>query len=621
MMSEYSPFVESMANQNLILRMVITIIKKSKFNSVKDLLVCLSKLFPQVLLLVLLQHYIKNSDVLVKSLVKLMSICWKTCFFQKHLINVNKENEEIILDKYEEAFKSESNFPSHFTSKNTQGTYVHTLLGSKSFDRFSETVKQEFEFEKSIDDSVDTKCDLYQAVSDFTYQSTLSRNLYSSKNYVNLTRCLDDFFEICNITQNFKIKGILVDGEPGLGKSMFSDFYNQHTKQCGKIYKIDLTFFIKHSLDVILKRFIKPNDKPTLFVIDEFDKYVNFHIQFSYEEHRKAYFSQKSKKDNSSIELKKFEDFVLMQKTEILLTLLGLVENINSESPRVLLFCSNNFRTIFEGVDQKHFAALATRFAINEFYKCEFEEFCNYCRHYNALFENTKFFSPNLEELLSSISNKTPLTYRELDALTFQSQMNFEKLIHLYDNYNNNILLKLSDKPIDLESSTLLSEDTDYEDVDYEDIKIAEAEAEIDEDRKISEFEIDEDRKITDAEIDDEINNDILKSFNVDIQDLEIGSKNLTKAYVDIIKMYLDRCFCAENEHHRAIIIYKMFKLMGRESTIKAFSSEKHKRFRLTVCSKLEEQKSSLIEILKIDKTKRELEIFCDDIIIAYRNV
>ncbi len=296
--------------------------------------------------------------------------------------------------------------------------------------------------------------------------------LFPAKNYTKLFTIIDDHLTISNLTKSFSPLGILIDGEPGLGKTKFSDFL-ANKNIIDQIYKIDMTCHLKTSFDEIMEKYYQSItiSGPTVFVIDEIDKYIDYYIQSSFNTQLKRKESTKENKEDKdksdfdaiSVPLN-FNEFEKQKRIDFLYTLLRVLERDGLDAPCVILFCSNNFNTIFGELDMKHFASLKKRFMHYTFNRCHTDELKDYLRHYNSTFENTKFHltSTQLDDEFSKINNIS-IPYRDLYHISTLNGFNIPKMIASINNEytKNSPILNPKDPgvsilaPKDLESKTL----------------------------------------------------------------------------------------------------------------------------------------------------------------------
>src|SRR5207302_10033747 len=138
------------------------------------------------------------------------------------------------------------------------------------------------------------------------------------------------------------------------------------------IYKIDMTNVVKESFESILERFyhgIQPTTS-TMFVIDEVDKYLDYRIKIGYDQLKE----RKSKEKVENVTIQTFEEYQQQEKITFLYHMLSILERDGLEHPVIVIFCSNNFHSIFEGVDLTHYESLYDRFLKVNFGKCHFQE-------------------------------------------------------------------------------------------------------------------------------------------------------------------------------------------------------------------------------------------------------
>jgi hypothetical protein len=107
--------------------------------------------------------------------------------------------------------------------------------------------------------------------------------------------------------------------------------------------------------------------------------------------------------------------------------MLSILESNASQNPVILLFCSNIFNTIFEGIEFTHFESLYKRFLRVSFDRCDYNELCGYLQYLNDKFQGTSWeYSRNdLAEVFSAIRRDISIPYRELKYLTIQAGYDF----------------------------------------------------------------------------------------------------------------------------------------------------------------------------------------------------
>lgn len=265
----------------------------------------------------------------------------------------------------------------------------------------------------------------------------IPKTLFPSKNYTKLTNILKNHLKISDLTESYRALGVLLDGEPGLGKTDFLDYFAK-TNICKEVLKVDMTQKLKVDFSGILEQTFKNSKSGSLVILfDELDKYVDYRLRFEYRQtlERSTDEDQKEKKPREI----PFEEFKHDFKQDFLYELLSLLETTYHEGGLVILFCSNNFDTIFEGIDTTHFISLKKRFVNVRFERCDAEEFKDYLRFLNRKFEGTKWHLPKerLEELLLTVRKDLSITYRDLCHMNIKASYNFEELIQAINEWED----------------------------------------------------------------------------------------------------------------------------------------------------------------------------------------
>lgn len=252
-------------------------------------------------------------------------------------------------------------------------------------------------------------------------------NLYASSNYRNLEEMLTAHFEISTQVGANNVLGVLLDGIPGLGKTKFAD-YAVMRKLAAVVLKIDMTNFLSLPLDSVLSTIYHGRNviENTIFVVDELDKYVDYRLRTEYEEMQQV----------EGVENKSFVEFVAYRKLSYLYSMLRVLERDDIQAPVVVLFCSNNFASIFEGIDVTHHRSLYDRFMPVKFHPCRYDELIDYLAYYNEKLKTTKYHEQiTKEKIKERLRADISITFRALHHLSIEAMYSTGKLIDLLNSY------------------------------------------------------------------------------------------------------------------------------------------------------------------------------------------
>ena len=224
--------------------------------------------------------------------------------------------------------------------------------------------------------------------------------MFPSNNYMHLSNMINRSIDVSENLKYYQVIPILINGEPGLGKSKSLDYIAYNTK-IKEIIKVDLTSFINHnkiSLNTILGSAIPSAiNCHTLIIIDELDKYISSVCQ----------------SDESP---EKINDVLLNH-------VLSLIESDSIGPYNIyMIFCSNNFDTIFDYIpnDRKiHYESLKDRFLKLIFHRMDKQEFIRYIYW--------------LADQINTQVNKEWLEYIPEDFTITSRDLKNECLIKLYD--------------------------------------------------------------------------------------------------------------------------------------------------------------------------------------------
>lgn len=254
-------------------------------------------------------------------------------------------------------------------------------------------------------------------------------NLYASSNYRKLATMISSHFETNQLIGVNDVLGILLDGVPGLGKTKFAD-YAVTEKLAGAVYKIDMTGFISKPFTEVIQQMYHSRAVTvnTIFVIDELDKYFNARLQTEYHE---------LPPENKPT----YEQFVQSAKTGYLYLLLSILERDDVRAPTIVIFCSNNFLSIFDGIDTTHHQSLYDRFMKVNFEKCNHTELVNYMEYFNNKLLGTSYYTyMSRQEISRKLNKNVEITYRSLHQLSIMSGYKTDVLIELLNSYKPNVL-------------------------------------------------------------------------------------------------------------------------------------------------------------------------------------
>jgi ankyrin repeat protein len=269
---------------------------------------------------------------------------------------------------------------------------------------------------------------------DSTRKIFVPDSLFPSKNYILLDTIISNFFTVVNRTKMYKAQGILIDGEPGLGKSKSCDYLGSLNKYHEIYYvNLSLTALLKKDFKSIIDEVLIKRNGSTIIYFDELDKYLDFYMEYSF--HKQE-------------EIEDFIEYRRQQKQEFLYQLLEMIETNMYEDGVVFIFCSNNFHTIFEDVNQVHFHSLKSRFAPIRFDRCDREEIIKFIKFFNDKMVGTNMYYEEIDDLISNIKDHISLTYRSVRHCHVKAGYNLEKFIEFINEYEPEMSPRIEDMKI-----------------------------------------------------------------------------------------------------------------------------------------------------------------------------
>jgi ankyrin repeat protein len=295
---------------------------------------------------------------------------------------------------------------------------------------------------------------------DATKKIFVPDSLFPSKNYQKLDAIIDNFFTVVNKTKMYKAQGILIDGEPGLGKSKSCDYLASLNKY-HEIYYINLSLpiLLKKDFKSIIDDIISKRNGRTIIYFDELDKYLAFYVEYSF-------YKQEDIED--------FNEYKRYYKQEFLYELLAIIETSAYEDGLVCIFCSNNFHTIFEDVDQVHFNSLKRRFAPIQFERCDREELIKFIQYFNTRMLDTKMHYPEakLEHLVQNLKPQISLTYHSVRYCHIATGYDIENFINFINVYEPEPTLNIKkSRPVNIKRIILKEKKEDKKETKKEEKK------------------------------------------------------------------------------------------------------------------------------------------------------
>lgn len=257
------------------------------------------------------------------------------------------------------------------------------------------------------------------------------KRIFPSKNCLGLAAKIVGFFVAAEATKMFYAKGFLIDGEPGLGKTEALN-YLVSAGICDEAIKIDMTNRFTEKFSKIVEHLTKvkgDTGKRIIILFDEIDKWLDQFIKNEYTTAvavaRSA--AGKTASDPSPID---FDRFSLDTKESFLYELLHLIEPDKFRGGVIFLFCSNNFDSIYEGVNMTHFHSLRTRFVRIHFNRCQTDEFKDYLRFLNDSLKGTNLYNERIEDILPQLGNIN-YTFRDISHIIMEACFDIETIIQL----------------------------------------------------------------------------------------------------------------------------------------------------------------------------------------------
>lgn len=377
-----------LGENSIVISQIINMMKGISFdsrNKVKSL-IGIFCLFPKILLLLGFKHLVSNTD----GLSVLMIGYIKRLLYRKeeHLISdTDGIGRYLISILNRTGIYNWTSFRFDIVINNG-GALLYTLRFLPKSPQYLKLTEQA-KTDKKIRTSTAANCKKLVYENRFTQKPISPNIMFPSNNYIHLADMINKSIDTSDKLGHYQTIPILINGEPGLGKSKSLDYIAYNTK-VKDIIKVDLATYInsKVTLSAIFDSLMTLGvSGHTVIIIDELDKYISSVCQA-----------------NETPE--KIND-------ELLNHVLSLIESESSGPYCIyLIFCSNNFDTIFDYIsdDRKiHYESLKDRFLKLIFHRLDKPEFTRYIQW---LAEKTE---SNIDEKwLDNIPEDFSITSRDL---------------------------------------------------------------------------------------------------------------------------------------------------------------------------------------------------------------
>ena len=266
---------------------------------------------------------------------------------------------------------------------------------------------------KSIADKKEFRILMHKGKKNVLYRTTSSKSLLSvpsqaskpfvSHSYKNISQIVERLTNIHFTNSNIMIPAIIINGEPGLGKTFLSE-HLRFSKYSTEITIYHINCLTYNNYEDFISCLESKSYPFYILMIDEIDKYFD-------------YLCSKLDKDGHQ----------LHQRIELLTKLMNFVDNNSA----IKIFCTNNFNTLFQG-NEVHFNALKSRFMSIDMKPYNTEDIVGFYRFINDCLKNTDCYvgEEKLEVILGKIkldiTNGLP---RKLNQILVANCFDFEKSV------------------------------------------------------------------------------------------------------------------------------------------------------------------------------------------------
>lgn len=432
-MSRNPDFFENLvysSSESIILKEIITMISQGGAFSINGILTHIGKIMSKTLMMLVSQYLIKNPSKLF-SVFKNLFIKF---FYTKKVLKPTLGSLDNIVSNVIKKTLGDGDLDGK-TKSCQYGFFpiVMTIGPSEEIYEYFSPTHGEF-IEKCIADATERYNDRKMSkktVCKAGASTYIPLELFPSTNYINLTKKVKAFFEVSALMGNRATKAIVINGVPGLGKTNSIDFIARQNL-VDEVIRMDMTKYMSSSFKGVCDSITSSGSVVICF--DEIDKWLEYTIS-----HR--YTDLAAKKE---IELE-YDIYYRQEKEKFLYEVLELLQTTKFPLGAMIIFCSNNFDTIFEGIDMTHFHSFIDRLLNVKFELCDTDEFKRYITYVNEKLKGSDYEIPDLDEHLIRIRPDIQITFRRISDISTDSCYHIPTII---DKVNEYMILK-EKQPID----------------------------------------------------------------------------------------------------------------------------------------------------------------------------
>lgn len=395
------------SENGVIINQIITMITSISYNSREKVkfLMSIVGLLPKIGMILCAKHLVNHTD----KISKIMMTAIKSLLYRKDSYSICT-NDGLGMYMNNIINKTGSQFWSSYRlliENDVNVLKIFTLRFMPKCVKYDELLR-DAENSKIKEIRISANCvKLVQNGKTISVQSLSPNKMFPSRNYIHLVGMINRSIDVFTKLEYYRVIPILINGEPGLGKSKFLDFLAFNSK-IGHIRKVDLTEFTNSEIPLatILSTALPTKiTSHTVIIIDELDKYI----------------SSVCKVDESP---ERINDILLNH-------VLNTIESDSTSSFCIyIIFCSNNFNTMFDYIapDRKiHYESLKNRFLKVIFHRLDKAEFGKYI-HWLTKQISADVDMNQIDQLINQLPNDFSITSRDLNNECIVKHFDIEEI-------------------------------------------------------------------------------------------------------------------------------------------------------------------------------------------------